>query len=343
MRLLRGAIVAVGGVFLVATVLGSLGGLFWGFDLMANFRLQYLVILGAAAAALGLLGAGRTAMLLAAGALFNAALIAPLYTADHVPAAGDDRLVVVSMNTQLSNPNRQLPWILAQEPDIVLFLESSRIGEELLSELDTGYEVTSGIRNDRRFGVTVLTKEPIDLVLLQLAGSGGGAVRFEMTLGDRRVAVYGIHPPSPSNPWRSTARNRFMEEAGEVIAADGLPAIVVGDFNSTPWSEAFRLLTEPADLTNSQDGFGYSGTWPAQLPALMRIPIDHLVYEDGLTVVDREVGPALDADHRPIRVVVAPAADPAADTDTDTDTDADADADAGNGTDSPHEGGAAAP
>jgi endonuclease/exonuclease/phosphatase (EEP) superfamily protein YafD len=41
----------------------------------------------------------------------------------------------------------------------------------------------------------------------------------------------------------------------------------------------------------------------------MRIPIDHLVYDDGLTVVDREVGPELDADHRPIRVVVAPAAE----------------------------------
>jgi endonuclease/exonuclease/phosphatase (EEP) superfamily protein YafD len=249
------------------------------------------------------------AMVLAAGALYNAALIAPLYTGDHPPASGDDRLVVVSMNTQLSNPNRQLPWILDQDPDVVLFLESSRIGEELLRELDTGYEVSSGIRNDRRFGVTVLTKEPIDLVLLQLAGAGGGAVRFEMTLEDRPVAVYGIHPPSPSNPWRSTARNEFMEEAGQVIAEEELPAIVVGDFNSTPWSKAFGLLTGPADLTNSQDGFGYSGTWPAHLPGLMRIPIDHLVYDDGLTVVDREVGPELDADHRPIRVVVAPAAE----------------------------------
>lgn len=308
MRLLRGAIATIGGVAVVATVLGSLGGFFWGFDLLANFRLQYLVALGVAATLLGALGAGRTAMLMAAGALFNAALIAPLYTGDQPPAAGDERLVVVSMNTQLSNPNQQLPWILAQEPDVVLFFESSRLGEESLRDLDTGYQVTSGIRNDRQFGVTVLSRERIDLVLLRFAEAGGGAVRFEMALGDRQVAVYGIHPPSPSNPWRSTARNRFMEQAGVAIAEDELPAIVVGDFNSTPWSAAFRLLTGPADLANSQIGFGYSGTWPAQLPALVRIPIDHLVYDEGLTVVEREVGPELAADHRPIRVVVARAA-----------------------------------
>ncbi len=305
---LRVLTAAIGWLAVMASVIGLMGGLLWTFDLLSHFRLQYLLVLTAAAVAMALLGSRRVAVVFALAAVFNLALIAPLYLRSQPEATGDDRLEVVSFNMQLSNPTRQLPWILSHDPDVVIFFESSRLAEEQLREMDIGYEVTSGIADHRRFGITVLTREPIDLERLPFLDSEDEAVRFEMPLGDDTVAVYGIHPPSPSKPWRSVARNEFMQIAGERIADEDLPVVVAGDFNATPWSEAFRLLTGPADLRNSQEGFGYAGTWPATLWPVLRIPIDHLVYKGDLTVVEREVGPVLNADHRPLRVVVAPAA-----------------------------------
>ena len=93
------------------------------------------------------------------------------------------------------------------------------------------------------------------------------------------------------------------------MAAETEPVIVIGDLNATPWSEGFRLLAGPADLANSQEGFGYAASWPARLPPFGRIPIDHALHSRDLTVTDRELGPGTAAsDHRPLRVTLTPAA-----------------------------------
>lgn len=290
-----------------ASLLGALGGIWWGFDLLANFRLQYLIAALFAALVLALVKRRTLALIVLAAAIFNGVLIAPLYIRSPVPAASNAEIEIISFNVQLSNPMRQIDWILGHEPDLVFLFESSRAAEELLRESDVGYNVMSGIDDDRQFGITVLSRKPLDVERLTFGDGGGGFVRVETNLGDAPIAVYGIHPPSPSNPFRATARDRFLESAGEVAAAEELPVIVTGDFNSTPWSEGFRLVSSPADLVNSQEGFGYGGTWPAQLWPILRIPLDHLIHSRDLTTVDREVGPTLTSDHRPIRVVVGPA------------------------------------
>jgi len=69
------------------------------------------------------------------------------------------------------------------------------------------------------------------------------------------------------------------------------------------------LLAGPADLANSQEGFGYAASWPARLPPFGRIPIDHALHSRDLTVTDRQLGPGTAAsDHRPLRVTLTPAA-----------------------------------
>ncbi len=306
MPIARSAAGIVGFLAAVASFFGALGGAWWGFDLLANFRMQYLAILVAAAIVMIVTRASRALLgVVIAAVAFNAILIAPLYLRDPAAAEPGSQLTVISFNTQLSHPRRQMDWILANEPDVVFLFESSRPAQEWLRENVSGYVVTSGIQVDRLYGVTVLTRSDVPLEFLAFAESGGEAVRLEMLLGDAGVAVYGIHPPSPSKPWRTPARDSFLAEAGEVIASDALPVVVAGDFNTTPWAQGFDQLTTPGNLANSQEGFGFSPTWPTTLPAPLRIPLDHLVHSRALTVVDREVGPPLDSDHLPLRVVIA--------------------------------------
>ncbi len=79
----------------------------------------------------------------------------------------------------------------------------------------------------------------------------------------------------------------------------------MGDFNATPWSYPFRRLVGETDLTNSQRGFGLDASFPADNSVLIRVPIDHLLHNDGLVVIDRRLGPPLGSDHFPLVVDLA--------------------------------------
>lgn len=80
---------------------------------------------------------------------------------------------------------------------------------------------------------------------------------------------------------------------------------MVGDFNATPWSYPFRRLMASTDLSNSALGFGLDLSYPADGNPLVRVPIDHLLFSDGLAVVDRRLGPAMGSDHFPLTVDLA--------------------------------------
>lgn len=303
-RLLTGLGIAAG----AGSIIGIFGGLWWGFDLLANFRLQYLIVLAVAAAALFAGGKRVGSALLAGIALYNAALIVPLYGNDPAPAANEARLEIVSANMQARTSRQMVNWLVATDPDLVFLFESSRQTEDLLREADLGYVVTSGIEPENSYGLSILSRGSVDFEMLPSARDGGDAVRLETRLGEQTVVVYAIHPPSPSNPTRSEARDKLLTRIGLAAADEVLPVVVVGDFNATPWSHGFRQLVEPGDLHNSQEGFGYGATWHADVWPLLGVPLDHLVHTRDLTVVDREVGPSVGPDHRPIRVVLARAA-----------------------------------
>jgi endonuclease/exonuclease/phosphatase (EEP) superfamily protein YafD len=75
--------------------------------------------------------------------------------------------------------------------------------------------------------------------------------------------------------------------------------IVVGDFNTTPWSPCFQDLLAAAGLRNATLGHGYIGTWPTWFwPAL--IPIDHVLLKGPLAATTVGRGPAIGSDHYPI-------------------------------------------
>ena len=156
-----------------------------------------------------------------------------------------------------------------------------------------------------------LTTVDVEVELLEFARSAGDAVRLELAFGDGTVVVYGVHPPSPTNAEDTAHRDDVLARVGRAVAEETDPVIVVGDLNATPWSNGFRSLTGPGDLVNSLEGFGYGASWPTRLPAIARIPIDHVLHTRQLTVISRQLGPATEAsDHRPVRVRLTLAASP---------------------------------
>ena len=70
----------------------------------------------------------------------------------------------------------------------------------------------------------------------------------------------------------------------------------MGDLNITLWSAHFKRFLESGGFDHSRRGIGILPTWPAQVTAL-QIPIDHIVFNDKLTVNTMEKVKGLQSDH----------------------------------------------
>ena len=99
-------------------------------------------------------------------------------------------------------------------------------------------------------------------------------------------------------------RDAVLDASGQWSSAQTVPHLIVGDFNATPWSTAFRDMQSAGDLVNSQIGFGRAPTWPAGLGSFGMIPIDHLLHSEALITVYRQIGEANGSDHKPLIVTL---------------------------------------
>ena len=148
------------------------------------------------------------------------------------------------------------------------------------------------------FGTIALVPPGTEVTNLGFAASQGRGLWVR--LGD--LDILGVHPLAPVDE-RSAELHRAQHAAYADWATGRSRAVVVGDFNSTPWTATVRALLSDGDLANSQRGYGVAPTW--EVGRLWAVPIDHAVHGDDLVVVDRIVGPDLGSDHRPLLVEVA--------------------------------------
>ena len=72
--------------------------------------------------------------------------------------------------------------------------------------------------------------------------------------------------------------------------------ILMGDFNSVPWSRVQSAFRAKTGLDNQA---GWDFTWPSLLPWPLRLPIDHVLARGHLTVTHFAAGPRTDSDHFP--------------------------------------------
>lgn len=293
----------------LATILGFFGSTSWFFDLLSNFRFQLavgLILIGL----LYLIGFGRAvAFVFVVMGIVNAFLVAPLYMDDPAPAANDNSLRIVSFNVGAGRADTAelSTWVEESGADLVFLLESTEEWVGAVPADDIGYSISNEIPEDRLYGISVLGRDSANVEQLRLGVTRDPVMRVETDVDGQAVVVYAVHPRPPDSQAKSEARDSLFEELAQLIGAESLPVIVIGDFNASPWSYAFRDFTTETELVNSQMGYGLAATWPTNWPITM-VPLDHMLHSDSLTTVGRDVGPNLGSDHLPLTVDVARAA-----------------------------------
>ncbi len=293
---------AAGGAWL-ATLLGFAGRIWWVFDLFSHFRVQYLS--GFSLIALIFLfgevysGAG----IAFAGALFNMALIAPLYRKLGPAKSGNQKAYrAASINVLRTNRSfeatREL--LAEQKADFVVLVECDREWLEALSCLGELYPHRFSALREDNYGLALFSRrEPVQVETCNFGPARVPTLVARFELDGRGLTVIGTHPPPPKSAREAHQREAQSREIARFAAQQTGEVMLCGDLNLTSWSPHFRDILKISGLRDSRIGFGVQPSWPATNPLLM-VPIDHILVSTGIGVNRRWVGPKIGSDHRPV-------------------------------------------
>jgi endonuclease/exonuclease/phosphatase (EEP) superfamily protein YafD len=117
------------------------------------------------------------------------------------------------------------------------------------------------------------------------------------------LTVIGVHTASPEDAVHSAACDELIDMVGTYVENLRGPAVVVGDFNATPWSRPVIRLIARTGLRFGPGG--RIGSFPVGLrgwkfPTWFALPIDLVLAGHGATVAQRRHGPLIGSDHWPV-------------------------------------------
>ena len=280
----------------------------WWLDVLANFRMQYLVGLAALGVVLMMSKWRRIGFGVLVVAGVNLVLVLPLFVGspgDVDPETPSIRVMSFNLLSTSEAYSDVLEYIEAIDADLVFLYEASRPWEVAVESADLDYEVIRPRSDDLIFGTLVLVRgSDIEGISYGFAKTRPRAVEVGFRPPGWPIAtrVLSTHPLAPTSEERARLRDAQLGFATDWAADQEGAFAVVGDFNATPWSWPFRRMVAETELRNSQIGFGLQASFAANSSPLLRVPIDPLLHSEALVVRERRLGPAMGSDHFPLVV-----------------------------------------
>lgn len=304
------------GVWLTIGSIGLLVCLIAGFaiEMFRHFQLQYFA--ASVVLLLAMLLTRRSWWLLApcVSLIVSGMHLAPLWfdTSRHHAAGSDHVLRILEANVLTSNedPRRLLDLIAEESPDIIVLQEINSRWLSDLAPLESAYPFHVYSPREDNFGIVLMSRLPLQDPVVKHAGDKAlPYIHAQIQNGERTFDLIAMHTVPPVARNMTAHRNAQLRDLGRLAANRAGPIVVIGDLNTTMWTNVFRSLCRDGGLFDARRGFGVLPTWPANLPAIMRIPIDHCLISDDIVPLNCRVGPDIGSDHLPLIVdlAVAPA------------------------------------
>ena len=308
----------VGSVVLLPLTLLPFIGWRYPLELLSHFQAQYFLAALACAALLALLRRWRWfavslgSLLLAASTVLPYAGAGRAAHADAVmPAERTVRLLMANVLLGNRSHGRVLHLVEEADADVLVFQEVNERWRAALAPITGRYPYIAGTPREDAFGTLVYSRLPIEEVDVVVLGKAGrSTVCLRVIVDGAPLTIVCTHPKPPHLPTAFTLRNDQLEQVADLVGRLPRPLVLAGDLNTTMWSPWFRRLTEQTALRSVRRGFGVLASWPAALPGFLRIPIDHVLVSDDVSVTGCRLGAPTGSDHLPLIVdLVLPPAD----------------------------------
>jgi endonuclease/exonuclease/phosphatase (EEP) superfamily protein YafD len=306
----RSTAVAVASLLVAATLASFLGALWWGFELLAQFRPQWAALsLLLLVIAVPLRAFGAAALCLAC-LLAHLVPLAPYLLSRHARSATAPTLRVLTANLHGRNGDmaRFAALIAREQPDVVVLTEVPANFASVAAGLTPSYPHTIIERPGRAFEVIVLSRWTIkQRQVNRSAGQSFPVVSAEVcspVASAGCATVIGLHGARPFGR-NVHLRNAQLALAVRVAAARGdEPVILVGDLNLTPWAPTFAALLETGNLRDASLARGLTATWRSR-HALFGLLLDHVLVNPKVAVLGSRIGPDIGSDHLPVAADLA--------------------------------------
>lgn len=296
----------------IASLLSFAGSFWWIFELLEHFRPQYCLIL-ILAIIVGGISHKPWCFIWFLPLALNLALILPLFfTSDQVNSSPNNTLKILHANLDHDNPNTTpaIEYLKSQNANLLLLQE---VTSKWLTALESmpQYRVVKSLPLENSQGWAMLlpvktssTFEIVSTKIIKLpAYSNRPLLEIIIRWNNQEVAIlsFSAARPNKSN-FQAIEFNELAQWSQRQQKANKREVIVIGDFNSTPWSSRFRKFAHDSNLYNSQRGFGFQPTWNAGFPPLLMVAIDHCLHTQSIKTINRNIGSNLGSDHLPLVV-----------------------------------------
>lgn len=282
---------------LAGSWLGLLGRWHWLLDLFSHFRWQYA---GICLLAIGWALWRRRRWIVAAAVaslILNGWLIGSL-AKGAVKTTGAS-LRIVSLNVMTSNPNKEgvLRYLQGTHADVIFLMEVDAAWMRKLEVLKVTHP--HGLIQPRQdnFGVALFSRVPLkEVKVVRDRVSELPSIQARLVNEGKEWVIYGTHPLPPMGAEGTRLRDVQLKSVAAHVGGLDVPALVIGDLNSTPWSEGMSLIQAGGKLGYGGAGNAWKPTWRAG--SIFGIAIDHALCTAPLIIVRREIGPDVGSDHR---------------------------------------------
>lgn len=310
-KLVAAVALGIGSVATIATAAAFFGGIWWGLDLLANYRWQTMWAALFASVLYALSGRGLFTAVFIVAAVINLWLILPAWVGSHPAASGEDTIEVThaDLSGMLDDVEASIAWLVHGDPDLLLIAGAPADAIDAILVADGSSTLLN--RGSTSSGVAVFARG--DWTITTAFDAGGEPVyRITVPSGAGVIDVVTAWGPMATSGSTSDALDNRFTTITETVASSVNPVAVIGNLGATKWSTVSRSLLGATGLRDATEGFGYLSTWPtSDLPIIGRwvgIPIDVAYVGPELAPIEVIVGPDIGTDHLPLTIEISPVA-----------------------------------
>lgn len=216
---------------------------------------------------------------------------------------------IAQLNLSYDNPNltQLLPVLGDKRFQLLVIQEASDKEYKNIQRLASYYPYSFGLEalQATPSGMAIFSRYPIsETHLYDLGYKSGHILEVIIQMPDyaKPIQIYALHPGSPRSKKLWQLRNSTLAVvANKVATSPFVNKIVIGDFNSSPWSHAFKYFQKTSQLKNSAQGFGYIPSWSYHsqplLSILSSVYIDHSLVSEPFEVLNKYSQAIQGSDH----------------------------------------------
>ena len=303
--LLRSAnIVVLTGVVLAFFDIGL-----WGLELFVHFVFQYFWLSLFFCVVTFYLGMRNSGVFAVCSVVLCLVHLSQFYTDDNKSSISNasqtsitnNKLRILSANVYTNNPHKQefLKLIDDVQPDVLAVTELSESWHQAIESSASFVDSKTSARGDN-FGIGLYARDGLlKTAKIEPIVDDLPFIHSQVALGSDYINFFVVHAVPPVNQRLKDKRDKMIDTVARHVRSQENLSVVCGDFNTTPWTKAYRSFVAVSRLIDSQLSQGLKLTWRSA-STVVSIPIDFCFVPKGTQVIKHQSFAVKGSDHNAI-------------------------------------------